>query len=271
MDPDGGSGRPCSSPATCSGTTTSSIGEEPFPSLADVLYLAGYPFIALGLFLLIRRRLGDGDRGGLLDAAILTTAAAILSWTFLMQPQVAGTELDVLSLSISLAYPITDLLLIGVAHGPPDDAGCADRVRSGCSARASSRSLVGRPDLRPPDPRGDVRQRAPRSTASTSSPTSCSAPSAPHPSMRRLTDPHPVAVTWLGPVRLVGLAAAMLTGPVLSPSVPSADGGLPVVAAGTAAPVAARPRPPRRPRRPARARRRQAARARGAAQLPGLP
>ena len=25
------------------------IGEEPFPSVADVLYLAGYPFIALGL------------------------------------------------------------------------------------------------------------------------------------------------------------------------------------------------------------------------------
>ena len=30
-------------------------GEEPFPSFADVLYLAGYPFIAAGLLLLIRR------------------------------------------------------------------------------------------------------------------------------------------------------------------------------------------------------------------------
>ena len=55
------------------------IGESPFPSLADVLYLAGYPFIAVGLLLLIKRRIGDGDRGGLLDAAILTTAVAILS------------------------------------------------------------------------------------------------------------------------------------------------------------------------------------------------
>ncbi len=25
------------------------IGEDPFPSMADVLYLAGYPFIAAGL------------------------------------------------------------------------------------------------------------------------------------------------------------------------------------------------------------------------------
>ena len=59
--------------------------------MADVLYLAGYPFIALGLLLLIRRRLGDGDRGGILDAAILTTAVAILSWTFFIQP--AGRRL----------------------------------------------------------------------------------------------------------------------------------------------------------------------------------
>ena len=93
------------------------IGEAPFPSIADVLYLAGYPFIAAGLLLLIRRRLGDGDRGGILDAAILTTAVAILSWTFLIQPLVVGSELDPLSLAISLAYPLADLLLIGVAMG----------------------------------------------------------------------------------------------------------------------------------------------------------
>src|ERR1044072_110337 len=50
------------------------IGEDPFPSMADVLYLAGYPFIALGLLLSIRRRLGDGGRGGLLESAMLETA-----------------------------------------------------------------------------------------------------------------------------------------------------------------------------------------------------
>ena len=93
------------------------IGEDPFPSMADVLYLAGYPFIAAGLLLLIRRRVGDGDRGGLLDAAILTTAAAILSWTFLIQPQLVNSDLDALSLAITLAYPVADLILIGVAMG----------------------------------------------------------------------------------------------------------------------------------------------------------
>ncbi len=53
--------------------------------------------------------------------------------------------------------------------------------------------------------------------------------------MRRLTDPHPVAVTWLGPVRLACLAAAMITGPIVVTFGPQGDGGLIVVAAGSAA------------------------------------
>jgi diguanylate cyclase (GGDEF)-like protein len=52
--------------------------------------------------------------------------------------------------------------------------------------------------------------------------------------MRRLTDPQPVAVTWLGPVRLICLAAAMVTGPILVTVGPNADSGLFVIAAGTA-------------------------------------
>ena len=55
-----------------------------------------------------------------------------------------------------------------------------------------------------------------------------------HPSMRRLTDPHPVLVTWLGPVRLICLAAAMVTGPVLLTIGPDGNDGLAIIAAGTA-------------------------------------
>jgi diguanylate cyclase (GGDEF)-like protein len=52
--------------------------------------------------------------------------------------------------------------------------------------------------------------------------------------MRRLTDPHPVTVTWLGPVRLICLGLAMVTGPILVTIGPNADDGLAVVALGTA-------------------------------------
>ena len=54
---------------------TTMLGQEqPFPSLADVFYLAMYPIAAAGLVLLIRRRTGGRDRGSLLDALSVTTA-----------------------------------------------------------------------------------------------------------------------------------------------------------------------------------------------------
>ena len=62
--------------------------EHPFPSLADVFYLAMYPIAAAGLVLLIRRRTGGRDRGSLLDALSVTTALALLSWIFLIDPYV---------------------------------------------------------------------------------------------------------------------------------------------------------------------------------------
>jgi diguanylate cyclase len=209
------------------------IGEDPFPSIADVLYLAGYPFIALGLLLLIRRRIAGGDRGGLLDAAILTTAAAILSWTFLIQPQVVvATDVDTLSLAITLAYPIADLLLIGVAMGLLTTPGART-----VSFRMLGLSLV----LLLFADQVYALQTLEGTYVSGSWIDSLYlvayllfGASALHPSMRRLTDPHPVVVTWLGPVRLVCLAAAMVTGPFLVTLGPQGDGTLMVVAAGTA-------------------------------------
>jgi diguanylate cyclase (GGDEF)-like protein len=207
------------------------IGEDPFPSLADVLYLAGYPLIALGLFLLIRRRIGDGDRGGLLDAAILTAAAAVLSWTFLMRPQVVGTEVDLLSLSITLAYPIADLILIGVAMGLLTTPGARTSAflmlgaSLGCMLVADQFYALQTLD-------GTYVSGSALDTLYLVAYVLFGA-SALHPSMRRLTDPHPVPVTWLGPVRLVCLAAAMLTGPVLLTMGPDAGSGLAVIAVGS--------------------------------------
>ncbi len=208
------------------------IGEDPFPSLADVLYLAGYPFMAAGLLLLIRRRIAGGDRAGLIDAAILTTAVAILSWTFLIQPQVVGTDLDTLSLVISLGYPVADLILIGVAMGLLTTPGARTP-----SFRLLGVSLV---LLLVADQiyalqtlEGAYVAGGPIDSLYLVAYLLFGAAVA-HPSMRRLTDPHPVAVTWLGPFRLACLALAMITGPLLVAVGPEADEGLVIVALGTA-------------------------------------
>jgi diguanylate cyclase (GGDEF)-like protein len=208
------------------------IGEEPFPSLADVLYLGGYPFIAAGLFLLIRRRLGDGDRGGLLDAAILTTGAAVLSWTFFMRPVVADTELDTMSLLISLAYPVADVILVGVALGLLTTPGA--RTTSFAMLGASLSLLVIADIVYALQTlEGTYVSGSPLDSVYLLSYVLFGA-SALHPSMRRLTDPHPEQVALLGPIRLVCLAAAMLTGPALLALGPDDAGQLPVVAAATA-------------------------------------
>ena len=208
------------------------VGEDPFPSTADALYLAGYPLMAMGLLLLIRRRVADGDRGGLLDAAILTTAVAILSWTFLMQPQLVGSDLDSLSFAITLAYPISDLLLIGVAMGLLTTPGA--RTRSFQLLGVSLLLLLVADQIYAlQNLDGTYVSGGPIDSLYLVAYLLFGA-SVLHPSMRRLTDPQPVAVTWLGPVRLVCLAAAMVTGPLLVTLGPGGDGGLTVVAAGTA-------------------------------------
>jgi diguanylate cyclase len=208
------------------------IGVDPFPSMADVLYLAGYPFIAAGLLLLIRRRVGDGDRGGLLDAAILTTAVAILSWAFLIGPQLAGSGLDTVSLAISLAYPIADLMLIGVAMGLLTTPG-ARTASFRLLAVSLGFLLVADQIYALQNLQGSYVSGGPIDSLYLVAYLLFGAAAA-HPSMRRLTDPHPVTVTWLGPIRLACLAAAMITGPVLVTIGPGADSGLGVIAAGTA-------------------------------------
>ena len=207
-------------------------GEDPFPSFADGLYLGGYPFIAVGLLIFIRHRVADGDRGGLLDAGILATAAAILSWTFLMQPVVAGSDLDPLSLWISLSYPLADLLLIGVAIGlltTPGARTMSFRLLLGSLVTL----LVADQIYALQNLDGSYVSGGPIDSLYLVAYLTFGV-SALHPTMRALTDPHPVAVQWLGHVRIACLALAMVTGPLLVALGPNGDDGLLVPALGTA-------------------------------------
>ncbi|HEY0814468.1 MAG TPA: EAL domain-containing protein [Pseudonocardia sp.] len=92
---------------------TTVLGEaNPFPSLADVFYLAMYPIMATGLVLFIRHRTGGHDRGSLLDALSLTAALGLLSWIFLIDPYVQNPDLNWLERATSIAYPLGDILIL---------------------------------------------------------------------------------------------------------------------------------------------------------------
>jgi diguanylate cyclase (GGDEF)-like protein len=88
------------------------LQQSPFPSVADVFYLGGYPVLAVGLLILIRGRISGRDRAGLIDAAIIATGLGLVSWTFLMKPIAADPSLSLPERLISLAYPLGDVLLL---------------------------------------------------------------------------------------------------------------------------------------------------------------
>jgi diguanylate cyclase (GGDEF)-like protein/PAS domain S-box-containing protein len=86
----------------------------PFPSIADAFYLAFYPLLVAGMLLLIRERNEARDRASLIDALIITVAAATLSWIYLMAPYAHDHTLSLPTKLTSIAYPMMDILVLGV-------------------------------------------------------------------------------------------------------------------------------------------------------------
>ena len=86
-----------------------------FPSLGDAIYLTVYPALVAGLLILIRRRNPGGDRAGVIDSLILTVGIALLSWVFLIAPNIHLSGLGNLEKVVSTAYPLGDILLLAAA------------------------------------------------------------------------------------------------------------------------------------------------------------
>ncbi len=86
----------------------------PFPSIADPFYLAFYPLLVAGMLLLIHERNEARDSASLIDALIVTVAAATVSWIYLMAPYAHDHTLTLLTKLTSIAYPMMDVLVLGV-------------------------------------------------------------------------------------------------------------------------------------------------------------
>jgi diguanylate cyclase (GGDEF)-like protein len=208
-------------------------GEDPYPSTADISYLVGYPLIAIGLLLAIRMRVTGGDRAGLLDAAILATGAAVVWWAFVLGPLAALADPEPVAFAVSVAYPVGDLLLIGMALGlvmTPGARSASFRLLVGSLVIMLVADLVfGLQTLDETYVEGGwldgVWLFAYLAFAT----------AAAHPSMAEAFEPRPVAVALLGSLRLILLGLAMLVGPaLLAMDRSSADAIVFVVAGATA-------------------------------------
>jgi len=90
------------------------LRQEISPSLADICYLGIYPTAAIGLALLIRRRVARRDWAAVVDATIISTGLALLSWVYLIRPAAEDQTLSLLGHAANIAYPIGDVLLLSL-------------------------------------------------------------------------------------------------------------------------------------------------------------
>ncbi|WP_337869536.1 ATP-binding protein [Meiothermus sp.] len=91
------------------------LQDDPFPSIADVFYLAFPLCLLIGLLWLPKTPLSRLESLKLgLDVAVIVSAASVFAWQAFLAKTIADYGNDYLSLGISLAYPVADLALLAL-------------------------------------------------------------------------------------------------------------------------------------------------------------
>lgn len=89
------------------------LGQKPYPSIADPLYLAFYPLAFAGLMRFSPKGVEGPDRRQLaLDCAIVVLGGATAVWYVVLGPTMVGTSGSVVQTAFSVAYPVGDLFLV---------------------------------------------------------------------------------------------------------------------------------------------------------------
>lgn len=89
----------------------------PYPSPADIGYLAFYPLAVVGLYLLVRARAKELDPRLWMDGAIAALGTGALGAALIFEfvaDHARGSSLEVLT---TLAYPLGDIILLSLAVG----------------------------------------------------------------------------------------------------------------------------------------------------------
>jgi PAS domain S-box-containing protein len=90
------------------------LKESPFPSMADCFYIAYYPLFLFGIFFLPSIKFTSSERlKMMLDTGIVMISAIIIFWSLIIAPTIQESgDIDALSLALSIAYPVADLVLL---------------------------------------------------------------------------------------------------------------------------------------------------------------
>jgi len=189
------------------------LDDTAFPSAADGFYLAGYPALAAGLWLLVRQRSSGRDWESLIDAGIVTIALGVVAWEALIVPYTNDDTLSLVEKVFSIAYPLGDVLLLAVAARLLLGTGVRT-VAYGFLAGAILCLLVADPLYSLAELGGEYGGGSLLDAGWILSYMLWGA-AALHPSMRVVSEPTPETAPKLTPLRLGLLAAAALTSPAV--------------------------------------------------------
>ena len=92
----------------------SGSAEVPYPSIADGLYLSFYPLVYVGVVLLVRARVRRFHASQWLDGLAAALVVAAIGVAVLMPPILAGSEGGTAAVATNLAYPLGDLVILGL-------------------------------------------------------------------------------------------------------------------------------------------------------------
>jgi diguanylate cyclase (GGDEF)-like protein/PAS domain S-box-containing protein len=89
--------------------------EVSFPSLSDVGYLGMVPLIAAGLLLVPVARQSVANRlRSIIDGLMIAASLVLISWIFVLKPLIHEGSDSTFGLSVVLAYPVSDVVLVTV-------------------------------------------------------------------------------------------------------------------------------------------------------------
>jgi hypothetical protein len=91
--------------------------EPPYPTIADLLWVAWYPFTVAGLWLLIRLRVVDFELHRWMDGLAVMLTVLIPAFAILLQPVAEETNDSTLATIVDFSYPVLDILLMGAILG----------------------------------------------------------------------------------------------------------------------------------------------------------
>jgi len=91
--------------------------DVPYPTFADIFWLAWYPLVAVGMFYLIRVHVPQFELHRWMDGVAVALLVLAAGFALVIQPAAEHTTIGVLAAFVAFIYPVLDVLLVGAVLG----------------------------------------------------------------------------------------------------------------------------------------------------------